>query len=147
MDVTIYDENNKPHKISDLLHPGKPLIVAMAFISAPAVMRDLARFQKAVEKEAPGADVILVNVSQFGSALQPHTVMADTGRTIRITGRDYGLTLPFYWVHNDIYAADGFTNRLRVRDLPTYFVVNAKGKIVRIFGSDHNKWQAADFKS
>ncbi len=147
LDVTVFDENNKPHKLSELVHPGKPLILAMAFISAPAVMKDLAQFQKAVKAESPGSDVILVNVSQFGSALQPGTIMANTGRTIKVVGKDYGLTLPFYWVHNDIYAADGFTNRLRVRDLPTYFVVNGKGKIVRIFGSDHKQWKAADFKS
>lgn len=147
VDVTIYDEKNQPHKIREFLQKDRSLILVLAFISAPRVMDQIIQFQKAEQASGTESSVVVVNVSQFGSSLQPNTPMADTGRTIDITAKEYGLTLPFYWVHNDIYSADGFTNKLRVRDLPTYIVINGNGKVAKVFGSDHTQWSAGDFST
>lgn len=144
-DITIYDMKNEPHKISELIQNDRPLMLVLSLISSPTVMDDVARFQKIVDAENPESKIVLINVAQFGAKLQPDSRSSDTGRTLRIVADEHDLTLPFYWVDNDIYSADGFTNRLRARDLPTYVLLDSEGKVVRVYGSDHTQWAARDF--
>ncbi len=143
LDIKIQDENNQEHTLASFTEKG-PLILVLALISAPEVMQRVADFQKFVKSTHPQAQIAVVNVGQFGSALQPKTPMADTGRTVKVAAKEYGITLPFYWVDNDIYSAAGFTNLLRARDLPTVYVIGKDGKIVREFRSAHTKWASED---
>jgi hypothetical protein len=108
------------------------------------VMQRVVEFQSFVKSSKAEPQIIVVNVGQFGSSLQPKTPMADNGRTVKVAAKEYGITLPFYWVENDIYSAKGFTNLLRARDLPTVYVIGKDGKIVREFRSAHTKWGAED---
>lgn len=143
-DITVLDEKNAKHSLAEFIGR-KPLIVVLTLISAPEVMRKVATFQKFVERNNRiGANVIVIHVGQFGSVLQPNTPMANTGRTVRYVAQEYRITLPFYWVNNDIYSPNGLTNRLRVRDLPTIFLVGDSGRVVRVFGSSHTRWSSRD---
>jgi hypothetical protein len=143
LDIKIQDENNQEHTLSSFTEKG-PLILMLALVSAPEVMGRVAEFQKFVKSNQPRAQVVVVNVGQFGSSLQPKTPMADNGRTVKVAAKDYGVTLPFYWVENDIYSPTGFTNLLRARDLPSVYVIGKDGKIIREFRSAHTKWADGD---
>lgn len=143
VDIKIHDENNQPHSIASFTEKG-PLVLVLALVSAPEVMQRVADFQNFVKSNKMDVQIAVVNVGQFGSALQPKTPMADNGRTVKVAAKDYGITLPFYWVDNDIYSADGFTNLLRARDLPSVYVIGKDGKIIREFRSAHTKWGADD---
>lgn len=142
-DVTLFDENDKPHKIGEFLQ-GEPLILVFTLISAPAVMKQVAKFQSFLGAHKVKGRVAVLNVSQFGSALQPKTPMADSGRTVRLAAREYRIRLPLYWAQNDIYSASGLTNRLRIRDLPTFMVIEPNGRLAKIYGSNHATWSAHD---
>lgn len=143
IEVKIQDENNKEHTIASFTEKG-PIILVLALVSAPEVMDQVAEFQKFVKANKPQGQIILVNVGQFGSSLQPKTPMSDNGRTIKVAAKEYGLTLPFYWVDNDIYSPTGFTNLLRARDLPAVYVIGKDSKIIREFKSAHKKWAPND---
>ncbi|HET9132185.1 MAG TPA: hypothetical protein VFO86_14615 [Terriglobia bacterium] len=143
LEIKIQDENNHEHTLASFAEKG-PIILMLALVSAPEVMDQVAEFQKFVKASKPKAQIIIVNVGQFGSSLQPKTPMADNGRTIKVAAKEYGLTLPFYWVDNDIYSPTGFTNLLRARDLPTVYVIGKDGKIIREFRSAHTKWAPND---
>ncbi len=143
LDIKIQDENNQPHTIASFVEKG-PLVLVLALVSAPEVMQRVAEFQTFVKSNKTDAQIAIVNVGQFGSALQPKTPMADNGRTVKVAAKEYGITLPFYWADNDIYSANGFTNLLRARDLPTVYVIGQDGKIVREFRSAHTKWGSDD---
>ncbi len=143
LDIKIRDENNQEHALSSFTEKG-PLVLVLALVSAPKVMAQVGEFQNFIKSSGGDAQVVVVNVGQFGSVLQPKSPMADSGRTVKLAARQYGITLPFYWVHNDIYSADGFTNRLRARDLPTVYIIGQDGKIMREFGSAHTKWASGD---
>lgn len=142
-DVTLFDESNKPHKVGEFLN-GQPLILVFTLISAPKAMNQVAKFQKFVTEHKVKGRVVVLNVSQFGSALQPKTRMADSGRTIRVAAEEYGIRLPLYWAENDIYSAKGLTNRLRIRDLPTFMVIEPGGRLAKIYGSNHATWAPGD---
>lgn len=143
LEVKIQDENNQEHTIASLTEKG-PLILVLALVSAPKVMEQVASFQNFVKSSGSHTQIAVVNVGQFGSTLQPKTPMADSGRTIKVAAQQYGITLPFYWAENDIYSANGFTNRLRARDLPAIYVIGKDGKVARVYGSDHTKWASGD---
>jgi hypothetical protein len=143
LEIKIQDENNKEHTLASFAEKG-PIILMLALVSAPEVMDRVTEFQKFVKASKPEGQIIIVNVGQFGSSLQPKTPMADNGRTIKIAAKEYGVTLPFYWVDNDIYSPTGFTNLLRARDLPTVYVIGKDSKIIREFRSAHTKWAPND---
>jgi hypothetical protein len=143
LDIKIHDDSNQEHAISSFTEKG-PLVLMLALVSAPEVMQRVVEFQSFVKSSKAEPQIIVVNVGQFGSSLQPKTPMADNGRTVKVAAKEYGITLPFYWVENDIYSAKGFTNLLRARDLPTVYVIGKDGKIVREFRSAHTKWGAED---
>lgn len=143
LEIKIHDENNQEHALSSFAEKGS-FVLVLALVSAPEVMQQVADFQSFLKSSKAQTNVVVVNVGQFGSALQPKTPMADNGRTVKVAAQQYGITLPFYWVENDIYSADGFTNRLRARDLPTVYVIGKDGKIVREFRSAHKQWASED---
>ncbi|HET9579583.1 MAG TPA: hypothetical protein VFP44_17250 [Usitatibacter sp.] len=142
-DMTLFDESNKPHKVAEFLN-GEPLILVFTLISAPKAMQQVAAFQKFVGQHKVKGRVVVLNVSQFGSSLQPKTPMADSGRTMSVAAKEYGIRLPLYWAENDIYSAKGLTNRLRIRDLPTFVVIQPDGRVAKVYGSDHVAWSPGD---
>lgn len=141
---TLYDEENKPHTMDSFLERKKPLVMVLTVTASPTVMRNIVKFQKTVQESKDHPDIVVVNVSQPSGALQKGSIEDNVGRTLRVVAQEYGMTLPFYWVKNDIYSPDGFTNLLRARSLPVYYVIDANGKIRKIFDSGH-EWSTADF--
>ncbi|WP_298357136.1 hypothetical protein [Rhodoblastus sp.] len=146
LDIKIQDQNDQGHALSSFTEKG-PLVLVLALVTAPRVMQQVAAFQNFIKSSGSDAQVVVVNVGQFGAALQPKSPAADSGRTVRVAAQEYGITLPLYWVHNDIYSANGFTNRLRARDLPTVYVIGKDGKIQHVYGSVHTKWASGDLAS
>lgn len=147
-DITLYDENDHEVPLKNLMN--KPLVIACVLIAAPRVMKALEGFQKvAPALRERGYNVIALNVSDvYGVLLKTEAKLGyqvSTGRTIKATAPQYKIKLPFYYVNNDQYDPKGFTNRLRLRDLPTVYVLDKGGTIKKVFGSNHTHWSPKDF--
>lgn len=146
IDITVYDLNDKPVPLNKFLN--QPLVLACFYLSAPSSIEGVVNLQKVVAGLKGKYNVIALNIQETVGVLAANELLMpwqnSTGRSLRATlGKQ--IQLPVYYLNNSQYDPKGFTNTLRLRDLPTVYVLNTDGTIKKVYSSEHTRWSRADF--
>jgi len=143
-DFEAYDSKGNKIDFADVIKSKRSLVVF--FISAaPVSVTELKRIQDFVDKNDPKLNLVFVNADTVGVALEggPKQAIAATAGTVRLIAKEHSLKRPMYVAPNDALSANGLSNRLSFRGLPTTFLLSDKGAIEKIFVGPQN-WKKSD---
>lgn len=132
-DWDLFDENGKKVNLATAI-AGKKSVIAFFISAAPVSVEEMKKLDKFIAKNSK-ANLFMVNADTVGAALTggPSTVMPATVRTVKVLKKENGIKGPMYVAPNDALSPKGLSNRLGFRGLPTVFVVDAAGKVQKIY--------------
>lgn len=132
-DWDIFDEKGQKVNLAEKIK-GKKSVIAFFISAAPVSVEEMKKLDKFMGTNAK-AQLLMVNADTVGTALTggPATVMKATVRTVNILKKENRLKNPVYVAPNDALSPQGLSNRLGFRGLPTVFVVDAAGKVEKIY--------------
>ncbi|WP_147296757.1 TlpA family protein disulfide reductase [Paracoccus thiocyanatus] len=144
MDVQLFDLEGKELTLGDIAS-GKPTLLTFFISAAPASVAELSN----IEKFAAGKDINIVfaNSDSVGTALLggPEAQIPETVRTVNIIKAEEKLNTPMYVAPNNVFTPEGLSNRLGFRGLPTSYLIDAEGKVVRSFVGQRD-WMDGDLE-
>lgn len=132
-DWEIYDEKGAKVNLAQAIK-GKRSVIAFFISAAPVSVEEMKKLDKFIGRNSK-TQLLMVNADTVGSALTggPATTIKATVRTVNVLKRENGIKNAMYVAPNDALSPSGLSNRLGFRGLPTVFVVNAAGKVEKIY--------------
>lgn len=133
-DWDMYGEDGKKVDVATKLK-GKRSVVAFFITGVPISVKELKKIQAAGANSKQPTQMLFVNADTVGTALLggPNKQLGETIRTVNVIKREEGLQLPMYVAPNDALSPKGLSNRIGFRGLPTVFVIDAHGKVEKIY--------------
>lgn len=133
-DWELYDDTGKQVDVDKLIK-GKRSVLAFFISGVPVSVAELKKLQSASKGNASDAQLLFINSDSVGTALTggPKQQLSETVRTVNIIKREEGIDTPMYVAPNDALSPEGLSNKLGFRGLPTVFVVDAEGKVEKIY--------------
>lgn len=132
-DWALFDEKGQKVNLAEKIK-GKKSVIAFFISAVPVSVEEMKKLDKFMSGNSK-TQLLMVNADTVGTALTggPGAVMKATVRTVNILKKENRLKNPVYVAPNDALSPQGLSNRLGFRGLPTVFVIDARGKVEKIY--------------
>lgn len=130
----IYNDNGDKTNVAKLLN-GKRTVLAFFISAVPVSVDELKKLETASKALGGDTQLLFVNADLVGAALEGGggSRIKETARTVRVIKGEQGIKTSMYVAPNDALNPDGLSNTLGFRGLPTVFVIDAKGKVEKVY--------------
>lgn len=130
----IYDDNGEQANVARLIN-NKRTVLAFFVSAVPVSVEELKKLEAANKTSSGDTQLLFVNADMVGAALQggADSRVKETARTVRVIKGEQGIKNPMYIAPNDALSPDGLSNTLGFRGLPTVFVIDANGKVEKVY--------------
>ncbi len=140
LDFDTYDLNGNKIDLAKQV-AGKRTLVVFFISAVPVAVHELPKIENFAASK--GVNLALVNADTVGTALMggPKAAIPNTVKTMHMIKKEEKLrTTQLFVAPNDALSADGVSNRLGFRGLPTSFLINSSGVVEKVFVGPQN-WQ------
>lgn len=129
-DIKLYTDKGEEKTLADVLN-GKRTLLVFFISAAPASVQELAKIDRFATENQSDTQVVFANADTVGVALigGPSQAIPETVRTINLLKQENALTHPMFVAPNNVFDANGLSNRLGFRGLPTSYLIDAEGKV------------------
>lgn len=133
-DWEMYDDQGNRVDVSELIQ-GKRSVLAFFISGVPVSVEELKKLQAASGNSDKDAQLLFINADTVGTGLigGPEKKLRETIHTVNVIKREEGIKEPMFVAPNDALSPTGLSNKLGFRGLPTVFVVDADGKVEKVY--------------
>lgn len=133
-DWEMYDDQGNKVDVGELIS-GKRSVLAFFISAVPVSVDELKKLQEASGNTDKDAQLLFINADTVGTALTggADRKLRETIHTIDVIKREEGIKEPMFVAPNDALSPTGLSNKLGFRGLPTVFVVDADGKVEKVY--------------
>ncbi|RUM95403.1 TlpA family protein disulfide reductase [Pseudaminobacter arsenicus] len=143
-DIKLVNEKGEEQTLGDVLN-GKRTLLVFFISAAPASVEELGKIDKFAADNKGDTQIIFANADTVGVALLGGGSVAipETVRTINLIKQEKALTQPMFVAPNNVFDANGLSNRLGFRGLPTSYLIAADGKVEKQYVGTR-EWKPGD---